>query len=215
MSIIAIGMNGFLAALLLAALAMGWRLDKRLRGVRESQNQFARAIKDLDTSTARAQSGLADLRAATDEAIDLLGGRIVRAKEAADRLDRSIAQAEATPVRRAEPAPVTDPVIEPKRPEPRGERPERMDRVERYERMLRAPTMRPLDLREPVTTAEKPLPLRGAPTDLHGLLELAETGRLNGLRPLRAPVPPAPRPAAPAMRRPIDDDLFDDIGAMR
>jgi hypothetical protein len=94
MNAIALGMNLFLAVLLLAALAMGWRLERRLRGVRDSQAMFVKAVADLDAATGRAHAGLAELRAATDEAIDLLGGRIVRAKEAAERLDRSLGEAE-------------------------------------------------------------------------------------------------------------------------
>jgi hypothetical protein len=103
MNAIALGMNLFLAALLLAALAMGWRLERRLRGVRDSQAMFVKAVADLDRATGRAHAGLAELRAATDEAIDLLGGRIVRAKEAAERLDRSLDEAERLTVRRPAP----------------------------------------------------------------------------------------------------------------
>ena len=94
MSVVALAMNGFLAVLLVAALIMGFRLERRLRGVRDSHAVFAKAVADLDAATMRAATGLAELRAATDEAIDLLGGRIARAKEAGDRLDRTLAEAD-------------------------------------------------------------------------------------------------------------------------
>jgi hypothetical protein len=117
MNYVALGLNIFLAVLLLAALAMGWRLERKLRGVRDSQSMFIKAVKDLDTATGRAHAGLAELRAATDEAIDLLGGRIVRAKEAADRLDRSLVDAEGLIARRPETvaaAPAARPTAEPR-----------------------------------------------------------------------------------------------------
>ena len=97
MSLIAVAMNILLVGLLLAALGLGWRLDRRLRAVRDGQSAFTRAVAELDTAAGRAQAGLAELRAATDEAIELLGGRIVRAREASERLDQSLARAEAMP----------------------------------------------------------------------------------------------------------------------
>lgn len=97
MSLIALGLNGLLACLLLAALAFGVRLDRRLKSVRDGQVAFAKAVADLNAATAAAQAGLADLRAATDEATDNLGGRIVRAREAADRLDKLLGRADSLP----------------------------------------------------------------------------------------------------------------------
>jgi hypothetical protein len=114
MNYVALGLKIFLAVLLLAALAMGWRLERKLRGVRDSQSMFIKAVKDLDTATGRAHAGLAELRAATDEAIDLLGGRIVRAKEAADRLDRSLVDAEGIVARRSTAPPAPAPTAEPR-----------------------------------------------------------------------------------------------------
>jgi hypothetical protein len=117
MNAIALGMNLFLAVLLLAALGMGWRLERRLRSVRDSQAMFVKAVSDLDAATGRAHAGLSELRAATDEAIDLLGGRIVRAREAAERLDRGLAEAEALTARRAAPqsASMAAPMASPER----------------------------------------------------------------------------------------------------
>lgn len=88
MSVIAIGLNLLLAGLLAAALAMGWRLNVRLKALRDSHEGFARAVAELDAAAARAEQGLADLRAATDEATDTLADRIAKARELSAKLDR-------------------------------------------------------------------------------------------------------------------------------
>lgn len=90
MSVAAIVMNLVLSGLLLAALAFGWRLERRLKSLKDSHDSFARAVADLDTAAARAEQGLADLRAATDEAADTLADRIEAAKALAIRLERGV-----------------------------------------------------------------------------------------------------------------------------
>lgn len=90
MSLVAFAMNGFLAVLLIAALAFGWRLERRLKALRDSHEGFAKAVADLDQAAARAEQGLADLRAATDEAADTLAVRIERAQALAAQLDERI-----------------------------------------------------------------------------------------------------------------------------
>jgi hypothetical protein len=102
MSLIAIGMNLLLAALLIAALGLGLRLNSRLKALRESHEGFARAVADLDAAAARAEQGLADLRAATDEAADVLADRIEKARSLSTKLERQVNEAPA--VSRAEPA---------------------------------------------------------------------------------------------------------------
>ena len=101
MSIVAIGMNLMLAGLLVAALVMGYRLNVRLKALRESHEGFAKAVADLDTAAARAEQGLADLRAATDEAHDALADRIEKARALTTKLDRQI---QASPQSSAQPA---------------------------------------------------------------------------------------------------------------
>jgi hypothetical protein len=88
MSVIAIGLNLLLAGLLAAALMMGYRLNIRLKALRDSHEGFAKAVADLDTAAARAEQGLADLRAATDEATDALADRIEKARALTAKLDR-------------------------------------------------------------------------------------------------------------------------------
>jgi hypothetical protein len=94
MSAVALIMNLGLSVLLLAALAFGWRLERRLKALKDSHDSFARAVADLDTAAARAEQGLADLRAATDEAAETLSDRIETAKALSVRLERGVSAAE-------------------------------------------------------------------------------------------------------------------------
>lgn len=115
MSVIAIGMNLLLAGLLAAALGMGWRLNRRLRVLRDSHEGFTRAVADLDVAAQRAEQGLADLRAATDEATDLLADRIEKARVLAQKLEMLTARAAAAP-QSASSARVQEPDLELDRP---------------------------------------------------------------------------------------------------
>lgn len=110
MSIVALAMNGFLAVLLIAALIFGWRLERRLKALRDSHEGFAKAVADLDQAAARAEQGLADLRAATDEAAETLAVRIERAQALATQLEERVSrpappEAQAAPDREAAPRP--------------------------------------------------------------------------------------------------------------
>ncbi|HEX4710976.1 DUF6468 domain-containing protein [Phenylobacterium sp.] len=109
MSIVGLALNLLLAGLLVAALGMGWRLNRRLKALRDSHDGFAVAVRELNSAAARAEQGLADLRAATDEAIDLLADRIDKGRSVAAKLERLIDHA-AAPQRQA--APTADPVAE-------------------------------------------------------------------------------------------------------
>jgi hypothetical protein len=90
MSFVGLAMNALLAALLAAALVMGWRLNRRLKALRDSHEGFAVAVRELNTAAARAEKGLADLRAATDEAVDMLGDRIEKGRALAAKLEKLI-----------------------------------------------------------------------------------------------------------------------------
>jgi hypothetical protein len=100
MSIVGLAMNVLLAVLLFAALVMGWRLNRRLKALRDSHDGFAVAVADLNNAAARAEQGLADLRAATDEAVDILGDRIEKGRATAAKLERLIEHAN-VPLRNA------------------------------------------------------------------------------------------------------------------
>ena len=110
MSWISLAMNLLLAGLLAAALAMGWRLNARLRALRDSHEGFAKAVAELNTAAARAEQGLSDLRAATDEAVDMLADRIEKGRSLAMKLERLTEHA-AVPQRPAA-ASSDDPVAE-------------------------------------------------------------------------------------------------------
>jgi hypothetical protein len=113
MSLIGLAMNVLLAALLLAALMMGWRLNRRLKALRDSHEGFAAAVTDLNAAAARAEQGLADLRSATDEAVDLLADRIDKGRNLAIKLERLVEHANVP--QRVAPPPVQtpdDPVAE-------------------------------------------------------------------------------------------------------
>ena len=88
MSPISIGLNLLLAVLLGLTLWLGWRLNRRLTTLRDGQVQFAAAVADLDRAAARAERGLAEIRAAADETLELLSSRIEKGRELAGRLER-------------------------------------------------------------------------------------------------------------------------------
>jgi hypothetical protein len=94
MSDIGLIMNVLLGVLLIGALFLGWRLDGRLKALRASHQSFSNAVEDLDRAAARAEQGLADLRAATDDASETLAARIDRAGHLAVRLEKLTADAE-------------------------------------------------------------------------------------------------------------------------
>ena len=101
MTLAALTLNGLLCVLLFACLAVGWRLERRLKALRESHEGFAKAVADLDAAALKAERGLADLRAATDEAHDALADRIEKARALTTKLDRQI---QASPQSSAQPA---------------------------------------------------------------------------------------------------------------
>jgi hypothetical protein len=116
MSDIGLIMNALLGVLLVGALFLGWRLEGRLKALRASHQSFSQAVGDLDRAAARAEQGLADLRAATDEAADTLAARIDRAGHLAGRLEKLTAEAEGVHTRL-----VTAPRLEAPRTAPRAE----------------------------------------------------------------------------------------------
>lgn len=100
MSFVGIALNLLLAGLLAAALAMGWRLNRKLKALRDSHDSFAVAVRELNQAAARAEKGLAELRTATDEAIDLLADRIEKGRALAAKLEKLTAEAPALGARR-------------------------------------------------------------------------------------------------------------------
>jgi len=155
MSVTAIALNGLLAILLLIALAFGVRLERRLKALRDSHEGFAKAVADLDRAAMRAEQGLADLRAATDEAADTLADRIDRAQALASQLDERLNRPMVTPPPAtarpaAAPRPATAPRPAAARPEP--ETPtetSRRLRAEDFEKLLDREARIPRDAAPP------------------------------------------------------------------
>ncbi|WP_343698547.1 DUF6468 domain-containing protein [Caulobacter sp.] len=187
MSLIAFAMNGFLAVLLIAALAFGWRLERRLKALRDSHAGFAKAVADLDQAAARAEQGLADLRAATDEAAETLAVRIERAQALAAQLEERVS--------RPLPAPTQAPAARPERFERPAERP-----ADRFER-------------EPLLRATPEPERRLKAEDFERLLEredrIPPAARQNLNQNLGGP---SAARETPRSRARIDDDLFDGPG---
>ena len=220
MSEIGLMMNGLLAVLLLGALGVGWRLEGRLKALKASHQSFSRAVEDLDRAAARAEQGLADLRAATDEAAESLAARIERAGQLVQRLERLTAEAEQAEARLLA-APRPEPRAETSRPEPtraeagRERRPTRETAfarfAERYNAQARpsqpqsalveAAARNDLILEDEVE-APSPSP-RMAPE------VVARFERLRALARPRPAAAPAPQKSA------ADDDLFDGPAPLR
>lgn len=90
MSAVAFCMDLILASLLLAALLVGMRLEKRLKALRESQAGFAGAVLELDAAIARAEQGLAELKSAALGAQTTIADRVQDAKGMTARLDKQV-----------------------------------------------------------------------------------------------------------------------------
>jgi hypothetical protein len=96
-------LEGLLIVLLLVAAGMCWRLDRRLTALRNGQDGMASAVHDLHQATARAEAGLASLRASRVEVAQTLETQIEEARKLSAALNRQIRTA--TPARLEEPRP--------------------------------------------------------------------------------------------------------------
>ena len=94
MNPVMVSLELLLAALLVATLLFGFRLERKLRALRESQAGFIKAMSELDGAASRTQNGLEMLRQATDEARGALLPRIEAAQSAAARLEQLTSDAE-------------------------------------------------------------------------------------------------------------------------
>jgi|GEM_PF-1452375 len=185
MTPIALILNLLLGGLLIAALAMGLRLDRRLRALRDSQASFIKAVAELDQAAARTRAGLDQWRGAADEARELLHDRTEKAKAQAARLETLLAEAARAPEPRPEVA----------RPAAAPAESSRFEaaRAEPGRRILEAPALIREALREAALEAAPEHILTLTPRDA-----------------VRAPPEPKPARAEPARSRSlIDDDLFD------
>ena len=88
MNAIAFCLDLILASLLLAALYVGLRLDRKLKGLKESHVGFAGAVAELDAAVVKAQDGLAALKATANQVETAIADRIQDAKGMTARLDQ-------------------------------------------------------------------------------------------------------------------------------
>jgi len=188
MSLIAFAMNGFLAVLLIAALVFGWRLERRLKALRDSHEGFAKAVVDLDKAASRAEQGLADLRAATDEAAETLAVRIERAQALAVQLGDLVSRPLPAPSK------AQAPQAAPERPAPRPAREAPPPAAPQTDRRLSAADFERL-------------------LDREDRVERAVRGGEPIPRPASRPGMAQSQPnETPRSRARIDDDLFDGPG---
>ena len=158
MNLIAFGMNLLLAVLLAGALTMGWRLNRRLKALRDSHDGFAKAVRDLNAAAARAEQGLADLRTATDEATDTLADRIEKGRALVLKLER-LSELKTERDENIIADGRLGALLSAAR-EVRGERPERQERPApvRRDRPARLEIEEPMELAEPVGRRRARLP---------------------------------------------------------
>jgi hypothetical protein len=114
---ISIGLNLILGVLLSCALVLGIRLERRLRGLRESHADFAKAVGELDQAAGRTENSLAALRAGTETAKSEVASRIDQARIACQRLEKLVADADKAATRLAsQPLALLDGAPPPARP---------------------------------------------------------------------------------------------------
>ena len=107
-------LDSLLILLLVAAVGYGVRLEKKLAVLRDGQAAFGKAVGELNGAATRAESALASLRAAGEEA-DLLHDRIMKARALKDELEILIRKSP-----RAETVRIVAPLVEPATPAPRS-----------------------------------------------------------------------------------------------
>jgi hypothetical protein len=180
MDLVTIGLDVLLALLLVAALAYGVRLEKRLKGLRDGQLAFVQSVHELDAAILRAETGLDRLRLAGEEARDGLHDRILKAREARTELERLIQHAERL---KAAPPPAPAPVAARTRAESSRPDPTRVE-----PRLDDSPFAEPA---RPGRFARTPDPMapieQAAERVASAILSLGDFDRLDA--PLRGPIP--------------------------
>ena len=86
MSLVALTLNLTLGVLLVGAMMLGLRLDRRLRALRESHLSFAKAVSELDQASLRTQAGLNELKATAEGVRAELTEQLTNARGLAERL---------------------------------------------------------------------------------------------------------------------------------
>jgi len=95
MSLVALTLNLTLGVLLVGAMMLGLRLDRRLRALRESHLSFAKAVSELDQASLRTQAGLNELKATAEGVRAELTEQLTNARGLAERLVKLTGEADA------------------------------------------------------------------------------------------------------------------------
>lgn len=95
MNAIAFCLDLILATLLISALYVGLRLDKKLKALKESHVGFTGAVAELDAAIIKAQDGLATLKSTALQVETAIADRIQDAKGMTARLDQQASAANA------------------------------------------------------------------------------------------------------------------------
>ena len=198
MNPISLAMDGLLAVLLLTAVAVGVRLNGKLKVLRESQTGFVKAVGDLDLAAARAESGLSALRAATQEAHDQLLTRIDTARTLAARLDRAAEDAQSASARLEEGVRGAETAM--RRAQAAGETASRIAAERASAPPVAAPALTPAPAPAPAALRAgfaEPV-IRAALLAAERIVEAEETGTTRpAAPPPAAPTRPAPPLAVP------------------
>ena len=88
MNAIAFCLDLILASLLLAALFVGLRLDRKLKTLKDSQSGFVNAVAELDGAVVKAQEGLSALKATAAQVEIAIADRIQDARGITARLEQ-------------------------------------------------------------------------------------------------------------------------------
>jgi len=88
--------EGLVAALLLVAVVMCWRVDKRLRALKSGQDGVQDSVIALNEATDRARASMAALERATLESGEVLEGRVRDARQLSDELRLMTSKADRT-----------------------------------------------------------------------------------------------------------------------
>lgn len=78
--------EGMVAALLLVAVIMCWRVDRRLNALKSGQDGVRESVIALNDATDRARAALAALERATTQSGDVLEQRVAEARKLTDEL---------------------------------------------------------------------------------------------------------------------------------
>ena len=86
MTLAALIFEGLVAALLVVAVVVCWRVDRRLSALKKGQDGVRESVIALNEATDRARASLGALERATSQSVDVLEKRVSEARVLADEL---------------------------------------------------------------------------------------------------------------------------------